>query len=244
MTQLGLTWVLVDGRPRAVSEFAGVPPRRRPAATCPACGHRLTLKLGRVRRHHAAHAPDALCATTRPETALHFDVKLALAAARSRAIVRERPAPVESWGSFVFASRPSVASIGVDAELTHDGAVAILAPDTGSTAGERRALAILVSAASEEEVRRVDRRLRDGGVATLWLSHPLDWSSSRADLAWAPAGRDGRGRTVVVIDGLGIYRADAFVRAFRRGEPRLAPGAVKRRMADRVAALRSRTTDG
>ena len=80
MEQLGLAWVLVDGRPRCVSDFATLPPRRRPRATCPECGRELTLKLGRIRRHHAAHAPNDICAATYPETALHIDTKLYLAA--------------------------------------------------------------------------------------------------------------------------------------------------------------------
>ncbi len=78
--QSSLVWVLVDGIPRHVSEFAGESPRRRPVARCAQCGRRLLLKLGRVRRHHAAHAPRDLCSATGPETALHLDCKLAIAA--------------------------------------------------------------------------------------------------------------------------------------------------------------------
>ena len=80
-TPPSLAWVLVDGVPRHVSEFAQMPPRSRPAARCPQCGRRLTLKLGAIRRHHAAHAPGWICPATRAETALHIDCKLALAAA-------------------------------------------------------------------------------------------------------------------------------------------------------------------
>ena len=54
-----LAWVIVDGRPRHVSDFAGLAPRRRPAAFCHTCGERLVLKLGDVRRHHAAHRAGA-----------------------------------------------------------------------------------------------------------------------------------------------------------------------------------------
>jgi len=77
----GLTWVIVGDAARHVSEFAGTMPRERPAAICPHCGGRLILRLGRVRRHHAAHRPGALCTATRPESALHLDCKFALAAA-------------------------------------------------------------------------------------------------------------------------------------------------------------------
>lgn len=82
MEAAGLTWVMVDGTPRHVSDFASTPARRRPECFCHHCGERLTMKLGDVRRHHAAHRPGAECPTTRPETALHSDCKLALGAAR------------------------------------------------------------------------------------------------------------------------------------------------------------------
>ena len=81
MDHPSLAWVIVDGVPTHVSAFASVPPRRRPRAYCPQCARRLTLKLGSVRRHHAAHDPGEVCATTQPETALHVNVKLALASA-------------------------------------------------------------------------------------------------------------------------------------------------------------------
>lgn len=76
-----LVWVLVDGAPRHVAEFARLPSRSRPRARCPQCGRGVTLKLGPVLRHHAAHAPGDVCAATRPETALHVNCKLALATA-------------------------------------------------------------------------------------------------------------------------------------------------------------------
>ncbi len=81
-----LVWVLVDGRPRHVSEFSGLAPRRRPRALCPECGDVVTLKLGRIRRFHAAHAPNSVCAAVHPETALHLSCKLALADALDRAL--------------------------------------------------------------------------------------------------------------------------------------------------------------
>ncbi|MEO6879225.1 MAG: competence protein CoiA family protein, partial [Gemmatimonadaceae bacterium] len=54
---------------------------RRPAAFCPQCDRRVTLKLGDVLRHHAAHASGDVCAATHPETALHLNCKFALAEA-------------------------------------------------------------------------------------------------------------------------------------------------------------------
>jgi len=536
MERLGLTWVLVDGRPRCVSDFADIAPRRRPPATCPECNRKLTLKLGRIRRHHAAHAPQVLCAATRPETALHIDVKLYLAAqleaaigarpelvvrlrcdgapgesceavhetswvhdwdevaveacvaaaethrrpdivlrrrgqaigaievlvthavseekaavlesagvpwvevrandrmldpetgwrvgapmpadrigpsetdggwrcdrhsrrenmlvaarvvdvyreggdrerliyrveelrvegvtraftlrrhgrdiatqrcdwslesqrsawpelmaafradlrkkteaagafadspmrwargdvaenlvhealadirpgdptplatryprrwffarergrwflprdmrpvrwdrpvldafaahpawTASRAVVRERPAPEDSWNGFIFASRPIAASFGTGLgasllSVTQEGPVVTLVLNS-QLADRQRAIVVLGSAADDDLVRSVARSLEDAGIDYLWVSHPLDWSPTRSELAWAAAGRDSRGRGVVLVDGLGVYRADAFARAFQRGDRKLSPDAVKSRMGRRVAML-------
>lgn len=76
----GLAWVLADGRPVHVSRFAGLVPRARPAVHCPECQRPLILKLGKVLRHHAAHAPGHTCPAVHPETALHLDLKFHLAA--------------------------------------------------------------------------------------------------------------------------------------------------------------------
>lgn len=537
MERLGLTWVLVGGRPRCVSEFAGLPPAQRPAATCPECDHRLILKLGRVRRHHAAHAPLAACAATQPETALHIDLKLYLAAqleaamasrtgivigvpcqgaageecpevwetpwlrdwdevavegriapkdgrwrpdivlrrrgqpigaievlvthsvsddkaaalagagipwveiradermltpeggwrigtalpvhrsgpqpdgddgwrcerhwrretrlvaarvvdvyreggarerliyrvdelriegvaraltlrrhgrdiatqscdwslksqraawtalmaafrsdvrklgepagtvvdspmrwargdvaenlvhealsdlqpgdptplatryprrlffarerrrwflpremrevrwdrplldvfaahpawTASRSAVRERPVPEDAWSSFVFASRPVAASFhpGSDAKgvsVIQEGPIVTISLDAPPE-GHRRALVVLSAAADDATVRRVARLLDDAGVEHVWVSHPRDWSATRSELAWTAAGRDSRGRGVVVVDGLGVFRAEAFARAFQRGDRKLSPDVLKRRMARRVATL-------
>jgi hypothetical protein len=90
-----LAWVLVDGAPYHVSTFAELPPRRRPAASCPQCGRRVTLKLGDIRRHHAAHRAGDVCAATHPETALHLNCKFTLAEAlRAQAGAEARCATV------------------------------------------------------------------------------------------------------------------------------------------------------
>src|SRR5206468_4718234 len=47
------------------------------------------LKVGRVRRHHAAHAPNDVCRATQPETALHIDAKLYLAEQLTSAIASD-----------------------------------------------------------------------------------------------------------------------------------------------------------
>ncbi|HEY2851732.1 MAG TPA: competence protein CoiA family protein [Gemmatimonadaceae bacterium] len=534
MERLGLAWVLVDGRPRCVSEFAALPPRRRPPASCPQCGRRLTLKLGRIRRHHAAHAPNDRCSATQPETALHLDTKLYLAAqlqsvlasdptlvirqrcegtplescgaareerwatgwdevvvevgvvaegevrlrpdillrkngvaiaaievlvshrvpdekaealdsaglpwievhagaeliegdrawrahralpiarlglrgttsrtwrcdehlrrsrrlraarvvdiyreggvrdrviyrldeqvvegvvtalvlsrdgrevasrpcdkkpsaqreawralriaftdhvrgmlgdgeafadspmrwasgdaatnlieeslydvqpgdgtplatryprrwyftrdrgrwflpadmrgvrwdrpeqdafaahpawAASRAVVRERPVPEYAWEGVKFARRPSPAAFDASHSTPPNGPIAAVVEC--EVAGQPpRALVVLIAAVEDDVVRAIDRSLEARQVEHLWLSHPMDWAGSRADLAWAAAGRDARGRDVVVVDGVGVFRASAFVEAFRRGDAKVRPDAVRARMAERVAALR------
>jgi hypothetical protein len=46
----------------------------------------VTLKLGRIRRHHAAHATTSDCRAIQPETALHLNVKYFMAAVLERAV--------------------------------------------------------------------------------------------------------------------------------------------------------------
>lgn len=71
-----LRWVLVDGEPRNVSDFADLAPRDRPQAFCPVCAGPVVLKLGKVRVHHCAHPPNSDCAATQPETIIHLNSKL------------------------------------------------------------------------------------------------------------------------------------------------------------------------
>ncbi|MEP6495757.1 MAG: competence protein CoiA family protein [bacterium] len=81
-----LTWVLVDNAPTPVSRFVDVRPRQRPTALCPQCERPVTLKLGRIRGHHAAHRPgDRACLATQPESALHISVKCHIAEELRRA---------------------------------------------------------------------------------------------------------------------------------------------------------------
>lgn len=75
-----LAWVLVDGRLAPVSRFAHLAPSRRPAAACPVCREEVTLKLGPLRAHHAAHRAGSNCAVLHGETALHLNAKCHLAA--------------------------------------------------------------------------------------------------------------------------------------------------------------------
>jgi len=70
-----LSWVLVNGELHRVGDYAAFPPDSRPKACCPVCQQPVILKLGPQRAHHAAHQPDAVCAATQPETALHLNMK-------------------------------------------------------------------------------------------------------------------------------------------------------------------------
>lgn len=73
--KVALQWVLYEGGLHHVSEFANLAPEKRPDVTCPVCQRPVTMKLGNIREHHVAHQPEAICAATQPETALHLNVK-------------------------------------------------------------------------------------------------------------------------------------------------------------------------
>jgi hypothetical protein len=49
---------------------------------------------------------------------------------------------------------------------------------------------------------------------------------------------------VVVVDGIGVYRAEQFLRAFGRGDRRLTPEAIRAKTAERVAVLGGRPRVG
>jgi hypothetical protein len=69
----------VNNAPAPVSRFAAMKPRQRPTALCPQCERPVILKLGPVRKHHAAHHPGEVCSATQPESALHISVKCHIA---------------------------------------------------------------------------------------------------------------------------------------------------------------------
>jgi hypothetical protein len=138
----------------------------------------------------------------------------------------------------VFARRPSVVALASGGQVAEHGPIAVLTPNVAQPLA-RRALVLLTRAAGDDEVRKVANALDDAGMEHVWLSHPMDWTAARGDLAWAPAGRDGRGRDVVVVDGLGVYRAEQFMRVFARGDSRVTAAAIKARMAERVTRLRT-----
>jgi hypothetical protein len=157
---------------------------------------------------------------------------------RSRAVVRERPVPEHAWNGVLFASRPSSGAFGAPLAATTTEPIMVIPLDGAS----RRAIVVVTAPVTDDQVREVSRSLEEAGVEHLWLSHPMDWNASLSDLPWAAAARDERRRDVVVVDGLGVFRADAFAKAFRDGDPRVTPAAVRARMAQRVAALRSSRT--
>jgi len=72
--------VIHDGVERQVSDFAALPPDRRPLCLCPQCGEKVVPHLGPILRHHAAHEPGSTCSATAPETELHLAAKFHLAA--------------------------------------------------------------------------------------------------------------------------------------------------------------------
>ena len=156
----------------------------------------------------------------------------------SRAMVRERPIPEYAWKGVILASRPSAVSFGGSpASLPHNAIVVVTLAnaDGGRT---RRALVVLSAAVDDEAVRAVENSLNVDRIEHVWLSHPVDWNGSRSDLAWAPAARDARGRDVVLVDGIGVFRATGFAEAFRRGDAKVRPAALRAHMAARVSAFR------
>jgi hypothetical protein len=152
--------------------------------------------------------------------------------AATRAAVRERPAASGAWNTFVFANRPTAEMFGQPASrITRDGPIAVV------TLSDRRAIVVLTSGASDDVLARVAKPLDANGIEYLWVSSPRDWTGDRAHYFWAPAGRNPRGRGGVVLDGIGIYRAEDFATMFARGDRRVAPEVIRRCMAARLSSL-------
>ena len=167
--------------------------------------------------------------------------------AQTRQSVRERPAPSGSWDTPVFAARPLAASFversASFVQTTRQlGSVAVLEVGTASP-NQRRTLAIIERAPDHDTILAAIAELDARSASAIWVAHPSDWSSVPPNATWAPAGRDARGTTVVTIDGLGIFRADQFVRAVATNDSRVSSAAIKTRMAARVARLRAAVRD-
>ncbi len=128
-----------DGRKVHVSSIDLAARRARAPFACLACGDELVAKLGRERARHFAHRPGSTCALTRPETALHLDVKerllqlcaeafagrLAVAlGARCPRCRRETPLDLAAVGDAAV-SEGSVGPLRADVLVTRGGAPAL-----------------------------------------------------------------------------------------------------------------------
>jgi hypothetical protein len=153
--------------------------------------------------------------------------------------VREHPAPEGSWSTPVFAQRPIAEMFGT-LSITREADAPIALVDVPSVSSRRRVIVVVESESSTGQVSSVASRLAADDVDAVWLSHPRDWNEELLDLSWVPAGRDAYGHGVIVIDGLGVFRADAFMRAVKKGDRRLSGEEIRRRLHARVEALRAR----
>jgi len=156
----------------------------------------------------------------------------------ARSAVRERPAPEGSWKTPVFSSRPTgdmFAAAGV--VMTRDGG-GISIVDVAPATEARRVIVVVERAPNSGDILSLVSRLGAESVEAIWISHPSDWCDELSGVAWVPAGRDWYGRGGVVVDGLGIFRADQFARAWRTRDRRLTVEAVIARMKERIARLR------
>ena len=156
----------------------------------------------------------------------------------SRAVVRERPVPEHAWRGVIFASRTSAAAFGASAATMPNGPIAVVELESSDGSQARRALVVLTAAVDDDIVRAVERSLEAEQIEHVWLSHPTDWRASRSDLPWAAAARDARDRDVVLVDGVGVFRASAFAEGFRRADATVRPAALRARMSARVSGLR------
>jgi hypothetical protein len=156
---------------------------------------------------------------------------------RPRSAVREQPAPEGSWDTPVFAARPVGGmfrdrAAQVRAVPGHESVSLVEVPPG-------RVIAVVERSTDDAAIRAIASSFVEERLEAIWLSHPLEWTAAFSSLVWCPAGRDARGRGGVVIDGVGIYTADQFVRAVAKGDPRVAPAAIRRQMAPRVHRLMS-----
>jgi len=162
---------------------------------------------------------------------------------KAQSSVRERPAPEGSWSTPVFASRPVAAMFrGNVRSITpaSDDPAVLVVELTRTPAQTRRAIVVVERATTPEAIASLASSLAADGVDAVWISHPLDWSDALAALPWAPAGRDWRGKVVIAVDELGVFRADQFARALATDDRRLSADAIRGHMAGRVQRMRGR----
>jgi hypothetical protein len=152
--------------------------------------------------------------------------------------VRERPAPEGSWDTPIFASRPIAAMFHKRMRsMTRHGDGAIAVVELRRPESTRRAIVVIEREARPDAIDALAASLEADSIDGVWISHPLDWCSALAPLAWAPAGRDARGRGGVLVDGVGIFRADQFARALAKGDRRLSGEAIRRHMTERIQRM-------
>jgi hypothetical protein len=158
---------------------------------------------------------------------------------RARSAVRERPAPERSWSTPVFSSRPTGAMFAAPgfAVTTHSEAISII--DVARSGEARRVIIVVERAPQPGHIQSLAARLPTESAEAIWISHPSDWCDEMANVAWAPAGRDWYGRGGIVVDGLGVFRADQFGRAWAKRDRRLTVEAIRARMKERVARIRA-----
>jgi hypothetical protein len=154
---------------------------------------------------------------------------------RARMAVREQPAPEGSWRTPIFAARP-IGILFANRRQMRTPAPDIAVVELPAVSGQpRRAIVVLERAVADATIIDLAAAFAAEGVDAVWLSHPRDWTAALEPLAWAPAGRDQHGFGAVLVDGLGVFRADRFARALANGDRRLTGSAIRRAMAERVA---------
>jgi hypothetical protein len=177
------------------------------------------------------------------------DVFAAHPASRRQVSGRVRAAPEGSWSTFIFARRPMAAMLDAAPSAHSEIApgIARLTVKVERRRGRRRAsdhrvVCVITRAIDTAALSAAIEAIRAGehGADALWLSSPRDWQPVLAGVAWAPAGCDSRSRGAVVIDGVGVVRADAFMRALAEGDRRFDSSSIRRAMAERVERLAAR----
>lgn len=117
-----LAWVEVAGEMHHVSSFAHFPPQERPEVRCPECREVLTLKLGPIRAHHAAHRPRSGCAAASADGAARlnerFERSPEAVGSPSRAEASS-PRPAASPSLSSLARAILIGRAGADAQLIH-----------------------------------------------------------------------------------------------------------------------------
>jgi hypothetical protein len=72
--QVEIEWAIVVGKRSHIGEFKGIPPGKRPPATCERCLGEMIMSLGRYKAHHFRHLRGVECGLCGgPETRLHFN---------------------------------------------------------------------------------------------------------------------------------------------------------------------------